>query len=244
MNKIPEVKDLMKAGLHFGHKPTAWNPKIGQFLFGARNDTHIFDLEKTKEMLQTSLDHVERTVALGGTILFVGTKPQAKEIIKKYAIEANSSFVTERWLGGTITNFREINLLVRKLEKLMKDATLEDYSQKYTKKERLIFSEEIKKLEKSIGGISNMPKLPDLIFVASVHEDNIAVREAKQMEIPIVGVCDSNVNPELVDYPIPANDDAVKSIELIASLMAEAVKEGKKELEKNVVKKKEEIGNK
>ena len=239
MIKIPELKELLAAGLHFGHKPTAWNPKMGQFLFGARSGVHVFDLEKTKEMLARAVEQVERSVALGGTILFVGTKPQAKEIIKKYALEAGVPFVTERWLGGTLTNFGEIRRLMRKYEQLTKDAGSDDYEQKYTKKERLDFSEEIKKLEKNIGGILTLNKLPDLVFVASAHENIIAVKEAKQCEIPVVGVCDSNVNPELVDYCIPGNDDATKAIELVASLMAEAVKAGKKELEKNTAKKAE-----
>jgi small subunit ribosomal protein S2 len=244
MSKIPEVKDLLKAGLHFGHKSAAWNPKMGPFLFGAKSGVHVFNLEKTKEMLSVAVEQMERTVALGGIVLFVGTKPQAKEIVKKYALEAGVPYVTERWLGGTLTNFGEIRRLMRKYEQLTKDAVSAEYEQKYTKKERLDFSEEIKKLEKNIGGILTLNKLPDLVFVASAQENIIAVKEAKQCEIPVVGVCDSNINPELVDYCIPGNDDATKSIELVASLMAEAVKVGKKELEKNTIKKAEVVSKK
>lgn len=240
MSKIPDIKELLAAGMHFGHKPTTRNPKMDPFLFGVKNGVNVFNLEKTKEMLEAATEQISRTVALGGTVLFVGTKPQAKEIVKKYALEAGVPFVTERWLGGTITNFNEIRRLIRKYEQLTKDAASEDYEKKYTKKERLDFAEETKKLEKNIGGILTMSKLPDLVFVAGVHEDKIAVSEAAQKEIPVVGVCDSNTNPELVDHCIPGNDDATKSIELVASLIAEAVKAGKKELEKNVAKKKDE----
>jgi small subunit ribosomal protein S2 len=244
MVSIPELKELMASGLHFGHKPTSRNPKMSQFLFGQKGGVYVFDLEKTRAALSLACERVERIVALGGIVLFVGTKPQAKEIVKKYAIESGMPFVTERWLGGTLTNFNEIRGLVKKWERLTKDASLPDYEQKYTKKERLLFSEEIKDLETSVGGIIILNKLPDLVFVAGVHENIIAVKEAAKREVPVVGVCDSNTNPEDVDYVIPGNDDAVKAIELVASLIAKSVQEGKKELEKNMSKRKEEIENK
>ncbi|HOY56119.1 MAG TPA: 30S ribosomal protein S2 [bacterium] len=227
--KNVELKSLMQAGVHFGHKSVNWNPKMGPFLYGTKAGVHIFNLEKTKSQLEEAYEFIKKTVAGGGTVLFVGTKPQAKDIVRKYAAEAGMPFVTERWLGGTLTNFVEINKLVKKLNHLIQSSNHEDYEQKYTKKERLIFSEEMVALEKTIGGIVTLLKLPDVIFVASVKADKIAVTEAIKTNVKIVGICDSNTNPDKVDYVVPANDDALKSIELLAAYFAAAVKAGKEE---------------
>ncbi|MFH1457028.1 MAG: 30S ribosomal protein S2 [Patescibacteria group bacterium] len=234
--KTIELKDLMKAGLHFGHKPSSWNPKMESFLFGIKAGVHVINLEKTKEYLEKAAEFVRSVAGQGGTILYIGTKPQAKKIIEKQALKVEMPYVNERWFGGTITNFTEIHKLIKKMQDLVSGSQLDDYEQKYTKKERLVFSEEIKKLEKGIGGIANMTKLPDAVFIASIREEKTAVSECIKLNIPIVGVCDSNANPNGVKHIIPANDDAVKSIEFVVSYITDAIEIGKrehKELEKN-----------
>lgn len=223
---IPTEKELMKAGLHFGHKPENWHPQMTNFIYGQKNGVHIIDLIKARQKLSEALEFVKKTAEAGGKILFVGTKVQAKEIVKKYALEANMPYVEEKWLGGTITNFKVINGLVKKLENLENQATLEDYEKKYTKKERLEFSLEIEHLNKEVEGIRNLTSLPAVIFLTSAKHEKTALLEAKKKKIPVVAVCDTNTNPYDVAYPIPGNDDAIKSIDLIASLIAEAIKEG------------------
>ena len=228
MQKI-ELKDLMKAGIHFGHRPSAWCPKMEPFLFGSKSGVHVINLEKSKEQLEKNAAFVRSIVGSGGTILFVGTKPQAKEIIKSYAIKVEMPYVVERWLGGTLTNFKEIFGLVKKLQRLTKESQQDDYEEKYTKKERLVFSQEMTKLEKDIGGISGMTKLPEAIFITSVRDEKTAVRESIRKDVPIIGVCDSNANPEGINHIIPANDDAVKSIEFVVKYITFAIEEGKKD---------------
>ncbi len=239
MQKI-ELKDLMKAGIHFGHRSSAWCPKMEPFLFGTKSGIHIINLEKSKEQFEKVAAFVQSVVGSGGTILYVGTKPQAKEIVKKYAIQVEMPYVTERWLGGSLTNFKEIFGLVKKLQRLTKESQQDDYEEKYTKKERLVFSQEIKKLEKDIGGISDMSKLPDAIFITSVRDEKTAVSESTKKEIPIIGVCDSNANPENIGHIVPANDDAVKSIEYVVKYITDAIEEGKKEYAEMVKKEPEE----
>lgn len=228
MQKI-ELKDLMKAGIHFGHRSSAWCPKMEPFLFGTKSGVHIINLEKSKEQLEKTAAFVQSIVGSGGTILFVGTKPQAKEIVRFYASKVEMPYVVERWLGGSLTNFKEIFGLVKKFQRLTKESQQDDYEEKYTKKERLVFSQEIKKLEKDIGGISDMSKLPEAIFITSVRDEKTAVSESIKKEIPIIGVCDSNANPENINHIVPANDDAVKSIEFVVKYITNAVEEGKKE---------------
>lgn len=223
---IPSEKELMKAGLHFGHKPENWHPKMANFIYGQKNGVHIIDLIKSRQKMSGALEFVKKIVSDGGKILFVGTKIQAKEIVKKYAMESNMPYVEEKWLGGTITNFKVINGLVKKLENLENQATKEDYEKKYTKKERLEFSLEIEHLRKNVEGIRNLTSLPKAIFLTSAKHEKTALLEARKKNIPLVAVCDSNANPDDVDYPIPGNDDAIKAIELVTSLIAQAVKEG------------------
>ncbi len=224
--KIPTEKELFKAGVHFGHRVTSWHPKMSDYIYGQKNNVHIIDLEKTKKLLSSALDFIKNKVAEGGQVLFVGTKIQAQEIIKKYAQEVNMPYVNNKWLGGTLTNFKVINGLVKKLKKLEKQSKEEDYEKKYTKKERHEFNLEMQRLEKMIGGIRDMEDLPTVIFVASVRDEKTAIKEADRKKIPVVAICDTNSNPEKVTHPIPANDDSIKSIELITSLVAEAIKEG------------------
>lgn len=227
MKNITE-KDLFKAGAHFGHKTATWHPKMKPFIHGQKNGVHVFDLSKTKQALEEVSKIVEKTVAEGKQILFVGTKVQAKKIVEKYATLSDMPFVTERWLGGTLTNFKVINGMVKELNRLKKQEKTEEYIKKYNKKERLEFSNEIERLEKIIGGIKNMDKIPGLIFVSSARYEKTPLKEAKLVNISSISICDSNTNPEKVDYPIPANDDSLKTIEMIVKVVAEAVEEGKK----------------
>lgn len=233
MVKLPDIKEMMAAGMHFGHKTSKWNPKMKPYIYGVKAGVHIFDLEETRVSLETALEAVEKTVAAGGAVLFLGTKKQAREIVKKYARECNSPFVTEGWIGGTLTNWIEISRLIKKLDKLEKQAEAPDYEEKYTKRERQLFSEEADKLKIRVGGIREMKKIPDLIYVAGVRDENTAIKEAGVRRVKTVGIVDSNVNPDAVTYPIAANDDALKSLEMITELISQAVKAGQIEAEKN-----------
>lgn len=232
--EIPEIKEMMQAGMHFGHRTAKWNPKMAKFIFGVKNGVHIFDLEKAREYLSTALEAVIETVASGGTILFLGTKQQAKKVIVKYAEEAMMPYVSFRWIGGTVTNHYEIFKLVKKMEELEKKMADPDYAEKYTKKERALFDEEHENLMAVVGGIRTMKKVPDIIFIASVRDEKTAVREAIAKKVKTIGITDSNTDPDLVTYPIPGNDDAIKSIEFVTKLVALAVKEGKEKQEKTV----------
>jgi len=230
MSNVPDLLTMLKAGVHFGHQQGKRHPKMEPYIFTAKSGFHIIDLEKTQELLQVALEFIKKVVSNGGTILFLGTKKQAQAIIIKHAKECNMPYITERWLGGTFTNFSEVSRLVRKYTDLKKKKSSGEL-EKYTKKEKLDFEREIEKLEKMVGGIEGMAKVPDALFVIDVRREKTAVKEAIKRNIPIVAICDTNVNPQSVTYPIPANDDAVKSIELITGLVAEIVKEGLKERE-------------
>lgn len=224
---IPEIRDMMKAGLHFGHRTSKWNPKMERYIFGVKNGVHIFDLEKTVKSLETALKMVEETVQKNGVVLFLGTKKQIRGVVEKYAKEAEMPYVVERWIGGTITNFAEIYKLVRKLDELEKRAGESDYESKYTKRERALFQEEMDNLKLMVGGVRHMKKVPDLIYIAGVRDEKTAVKEAGVKKIKSVGICDTNADPDKVTYPIAANDDAIKSVDMVTRLIAEAVKAGK-----------------
>lgn len=224
--KTPTLLELLKAGVHFGHKTSRWHPKMKPYIFGQRSGVHIIDLEKTQEMLEKALTYVKTLASEGKVILFVGTKEQAREMIKKAAIDCGMPYIDQRWLGGTFTNFATIKKVAKKLVDLK---TKRDKGElmKYTKKERLVFDRTIDKLEIGVGGIQNMSKLPDAVFILDLKKEKTARQEAEQKKVPIVAICDTNINPDGIAYPIPGNDDAVKSVELIINLIAEAVKEGK-----------------
>ncbi|MFA6215397.1 MAG: 30S ribosomal protein S2 [Patescibacteria group bacterium] len=225
MPKIPDLLTMLKSGVHFGHQHSKRHPKMQPYIFTSKSGFHIINLEKTQEMLQEALEFTKKIVANGGTILFLGTKKQAQQIIIKNAKETGMPYITERWLGGTFTNFAEILRVVRKLTELKRKKT-SGQLEKYTKKEQLEFDREIEKLEKMVGGIESMTKIPDAIFVCDVKKEKTAILEAIKKNIPVIAMCDTNANPDKVNYVIPANDDAVKSIELITGLIAEAIKEG------------------
>ncbi len=219
--------ELLKSGAHFGHTTSRWNPKMKPYIFASRNNIHIIDLEKTKQQLLKAAKFAADISSKGGTILFVGTKKQSKDVIKKAAVAANCPYVNIRWLGGSFTNFRTIQKTIRKLEKLESLKASGDLEVRYTKKERLLIEREIEKLTKLFEGVLGMKKLPDAIFVSDVKHDDIAVKEAQKSKVKIIGIVDTNSNPIGVDFPIPANDDATKAVQLIANFLSEAISEAK-----------------
>jgi len=221
-----KLQDLLLAGCHFGHLTRRWNPKMKKYIFMERNGIHIIDLNKTLKLLNQACDEIVKITRNGGTLLFVGTKKQAKDIIKVEADRCGMPYVTERWLGGTLTNFITIKKSIKRLKNLEKKATDGTYD-KLTKKEILSIEREKEKLDKVLGGIRDMNHLPDAMFVVDAKKEGIAIREARRLNIPVFAMLDTNADPDLIDYPIPCNDDAFKAINLITHTIAEAVLEGK-----------------
>lgn len=219
--------ELLQSGAHFGHKTSRWNPKMKPYIFTVRNDIHILDLEKTRKALTKAVEFVGSIAQTGGTILFIGTKRQARSIIEKQAQVAGQPYINVRWLGGTFTNFKTIQKTVRKLEKLQELKANGQLASRYTKKERLLVEREIEKLEKLFAGMKDMKRIPQAVFIADINYDDIALAEARKMKVPVIAIVDTNSNPEGVDYPIPCNDDATAAIELVTSVVATAVKEKK-----------------
>jgi small subunit ribosomal protein S2 len=220
------LEELLAAGAHFGHLTRRWNPKVRPYVFMERNGIHIIDLKKTQELLDYACEQIAKIVSDGKKILFVGTKRQAKAIIEQEALRCGINYVTERWLGGMLTNFSTIRKSVKRLnniEKMESDGTLE----KITKKEALFLSREKLKLQKVLGGIADMTRLPGCLFVVDIKKEHIAVKEAKNLGIPIIAILDTNCDPDPIDFVIPANDDSGKTIQIIASRMADAIIEGK-----------------
>ncbi len=217
--------DLLKSGVHFGHQTSRWHPRMQPFIFTARNGIHIIDLEKSLTQIRKAQDFLRTITASGGTVIFIGTKRQARDIVRAAAANSGAMSIAERWLGGLFTNFAVVSKLVQRLRKLTEDRTLGALA-KYTKKEQLRFDEEIAKLEKLVGGIRELRQLPQAVFIVDVKTEKTAVREARKAGIPIVAMVDTNTDPEGIAYPIPANDDATKSIALITELMGDAVREG------------------
>ena len=222
---------MLKAGMHFGHRTSKWHPKMGPFIFDQRNNVHIIDLVKTRKMLGEALDFINKTVSEGKNVLLVGTKTQAKKIVKKIGKETGMPYIAEKWLGGCLTNFNIIRQSIRKYNDLIQKKQ-EGKLDKYTKKERLEFDREIDKLELRVGGLSKLTKTPDAIFIWDVKKEKTALLEAKKKNIPVIAVCDTNVNPDGINYIIPANDDATKTIKLILGLVKDAIEEGKNQSKK------------
>jgi small subunit ribosomal protein S2 len=215
------MRQLLEAGVHFGHQTKRWNPKMRPFIFGARNGIHIIDLQHTVKLFRRAYDFVVDTVARGDSILFIGTKKQAQDVIAEEATRSNMHHVTNRWLGGTLTNFRTVKGSLdrmRGIEKMAEDGTFE----RINKKEVLGLQREHDKLEKSLGGLKNMAKVPGGVFIVDPHKEHIAVAEARKLEIPIIAVTDTNCDPDVVDYVIPGNDDAIRAIKLFAGKIADA----------------------
>ena len=221
---------MLQAGVHFGHQTSKWHPKMKKFIFGDRNGIHIINLEETQKALDAAMAFAKRTALRGGTVLFVGTKKQAAPLVEAAAKSCGMPFVTKRWLGGTLTNFTSIAQSIRKL-KDMKRRQEKGELGKYTKFEQLKMGEEIELLEDKVGGVQELTRIPDVLFILDIRKDKTALEEAMRRGVKVIAVCDTNVDPTDVDYPIPANDDAVKAIELIVNKMADAIKEGKEEWE-------------
>ncbi len=226
MANIPSLTEMLEAGAHFGHRSSRWHPKMQPFIFGVRGGVHITNLEETQKHLAIALDYVASVVARGGMILFVATKPQAREIVRRHAEEVGMPHVTNRWLGGTLTNFAEIKRLIKKFIDL-KDKEAKGELKKYTKKEQLWFSRDIEDMDRKVGGIQSMLSTPEAMFIVDIKAEKTALAEAKQKGVKVIAICDTNVNPTDIDFCIPANDDGVKSIELLTTCITEAVKEGK-----------------
>ena len=219
------MKQMLETGVHFGHQTRRWNPKMRPYIFGARNGIHIIDLQQTVKLFRTAHDKVVDTVAKGGSVIFIGTKRQAQEAVQTEAAKAGQYFVTNRWMGGTLTNFQTIRKSIDRLKKL--EAMFEDGTiNRYQKKEILRLQREMDKLQATLGGIKFMEKTPSLAFIIDPKREDIAVKECRKLGIPIVAVTDSNCDPDLIDYIIPGNDDAIRAIKLFVSHIADACVEG------------------
>ena len=223
---VVAMKQLLEAGVHFGHQTRRWDPKMAEYIFQARNGIHIIDLQKTSKKLDEAYAFVKEQVEEGKTVLFVGTKKQAQECMKEAALKCGMYYVDQRWLGGMLTNFGTIQKRIQRLkdlETMQEDGTFDVLP----KKEVILLKKEMEKLEKNLGGIKEMDKLPGVIFLVDPKKERIAILEAKKLSIPVVGLVDTNCNPEEVDYAIPGNDDAIRAVKLIADVIANAVIEGK-----------------
>ena len=229
------MKTLLEAGVHFGHQTRRWDPKMKQFIFTERNGIHIIDLQQTVTRLSDAMSFVRELAASGGTVLFVGTKKQAQETIEQEAARAGMPYVNQRWMGGMLTNFRTIQTRIRRLMEL--DAAKErgDFD-RLPKKEASALQEEIDKLTRLLGGMKDLAKLPDAVFVVDPHREGIAVAESRRLALPLVAMVDTNCNPDVVDYPIPANDDAIRAIRLLTGKIADAVIEGAQQREAELAK--------
>ena len=223
---VVAMKQLLEAGVHFGHQTRRWDPKMAEYIFQARNGIHIIDLQKTSKKLDEAYEFIKEQAEEGKTVLFVGTKKQAQECMKEAALKCGMYYVDQRWLGGMLTNFGTIQTRIKRLKDL--EAMAEDGTfDVLPKKEVILLKKEMEKLEKNLGGIKDMDKLPGVIFLVDPKKERIAVLEAKKLNIPVVGLVDTNCNPEEVDYAIPGNDDAIRAVKLIADVMANAVIEGR-----------------
>ena len=223
---VISMKALLESGVHFGHRTHKWNPRMKPYIFTERNGIHIINLQQTVKSIEEAYEVIRETVARGGTVLFVGTKRQAQETVQEEAIRCGMPHITARWLGGMLTNWRTIRERINELDRLERMRDRGDF-ERITKKEGLILSREIEKLDTRLGGIRNMVKLPDLLFIIDVRREETAIHEANLLNIPIVAMVDTNCDPSDVDYVIPSNDDAIRAIKLVVGKIAEAVMEGR-----------------
>ncbi len=230
MANIVSMKQLLEAGVHFGHQTRRWNPKMAPFIFMDRNGIHIIDLQQTVTRLNEAYKFIEQLAAQGGTILFVGTKKQAQEAVAEEARRCSMYYVNQRWLGGMLTNFQTIQLRIRYLRDLEARRDRGDF-ERLPKKEAQHLQDDITRLERTLGGIKDMRRLPNAVFIIDTRKERTAVLEARRLEIPIIALADTNSDPDEIDYPIPANDDAIRAVRLLSSKIADAVIEGRRELE-------------
>jgi small subunit ribosomal protein S2 len=220
------IKTMLEAGVHFGHQKRRWNPKMAKYIFGERNGIYIIDLQKTAQRLGAAIEFTRGVTAKGGTILFVGTKKQSQLPIAEEATRSGMPFVSQRWLGGTLTNFSTVRrslLRFRALKKSKEDGSL----YRLPKGEVMIKERELERMQKNLGGIENLSRLPEAVFIVDPHKERTAVQEARRLHIPIVALCDTNCDPDEIDFPVPSNDDAIRSIRLMCSVIAESAKEGR-----------------
>ncbi|WP_288657733.1 30S ribosomal protein S2 [uncultured Limosilactobacillus sp.] len=223
---VVTMKQLLEAGVHFGHQTRRWNPKMEEYIFTERNGIYIIDLQKTVKMIDTAYNYMKDVAANGGVVLFVGTKKQAQDSIEEEATRAGQCYVNHRWLGGTLTNWKTIQSRIARLKELKKmaeDGTFDVLP----KKEVVVLTKQREKLERFLGGIEDMPRIPDVMYIVDPHKEQIAVKEAQKLHIPIVAMVDTNTDPDDIDYVIPSNDDAIRAVRLITSKMADAIVEGK-----------------
>ena len=230
--KIPNItiQQLLEAGVHLGHKTLRWNPKMKKYIFGKRDSIHIIDLTQTLELINVALEKVYNTIANNGKILFISTKKQASEAISELAKNTDQYYVNYRWLGGMLTNWGTISNSIKKLKKIESDLSSENRG--FTKKELLKMNSQRDKLQRSLGGIAEMKKIPDLVFIIDTNYESLAIKESVKLGIPIIAILDSNSDPEGIDFPIPGNDDARRSIDLYCSLLSETINNAKKDLPK------------
>jgi small subunit ribosomal protein S2 len=230
MVKLPSVLEMLQSGVHFGHQVSKRHPKMAPFIFASRNEVNIIDLEKTQAKLKEVLEIIKNLAADGKIILFATTKPQARVIVRDAAVACGMPYLVDRWLGGLITNFPELKKLIAKYLKMREEKTAGEW-EKYTKKEQKDMQKQLDKLDTSISGLTALTKLPDVLFVSSLQGEKTAVLEANRMGVPVVGIADTNANPDKSSHFIPGNDDAVNSIKMMVNLVAEAVRDGRKEFE-------------
>src|SRR3989344_4567435 len=226
-NTLPTMQQLFEAGVHFGHQVRRWNPKMHEYIYGAKDGVHILDLAKTVEAMEKACDFVTQLAKDGKTILFLGTKKQAQDIIVEEAKRAGAYYISERWVGGLITNFDKVYQNIKRLTDLKSQKEKGEWDNKFTKKEQLLFDRQIEKLTRIYGGVETMDKLPDAIFIVDVKKEINATLESTKRNIPIIAICDTNADLSLVDYPIPGNDDAIKAIRIVTAAVADAYLKGK-----------------
>ncbi len=219
------IRQMIESGVHFGHHARRWNPKMAPYIYGKKDNVHIIDLQKTYPMLYTALATTREIAANGGKVLFVATKRQAQDIVKENAERCGQYYVNQRWLGGMLTNWKTVHKSISRLVKLNEMAEKNEY-EGYTKKEMLNLKKEQEKLNKELGGIMNMGGQPDLVFVIDTCKESLAIKEAKKLGIPVIGICDTNADPECVDLPVPGNDDAIRAIQFYAEMVSAAVLDG------------------
>jgi small subunit ribosomal protein S2 len=221
------AEELLKGGAHFGHQAKRWNPKMEEYLYGVQDGVHVFDLIKTKSLIEEALEFIKDSISKGKVVLLLGTKKQVKDKIIEIGKETGCPYISERWLGGTFSNFEQIGRSIKRLSD-MKEKNVSGEYKSFTKKERLLIQREIERLERFFDGISTLKKIPDVIFVVDTHKENSAIREAVGAKVPVIGIVDSNSDPSSIDYPIPMNDDASKALIYVLDLVKEAILEGKK----------------